>query len=358
MVDLLRLLLDGSDFPARWNCGNWTALHGYVHIISDLGTWGAYTAIPIVIAYFTMRRRDMPFPALFWVFGAFIFFCGSVHLMDAVLFYWPAYRLSGLLKLGTALASWAAVVALARVVPVALKYPGLESLNADLLRANRNLDEFAYVVSHDLKAPLRAIRSLAEWIGEDAKELNETSRADLQLLLGRTVRMEQLINGILRYSKVGRQTVPFRSMNADRVARQAIDDLALPQNAIVDIPDQLPVIMYDETMFQQVIQNLVENAVKYGDKPRTVVRITAKDTARFWEFRVADNGRGIGKEHYERIFRVFQSLSPRDGEDATGIGLAIVKKIVETSGGRVSVESTVGEGSTFTFTIAKPQASR
>lgn len=353
MIEFFRKLADVSDFPPRWVCGNWTPGHGYLHILSDIGTWGAYTATPIVIAYFVMRRRDFPFPKVFWLFGAFIFFCGSVHLMEAIIFYWPAYRISGLLKFGTAIVSWAAVFALVRVVPIALKYPGLEKLNRELVRANRDLDEFAYVVSHDLKAPLRGIRSLAEWIDEDSRGLSEASRNDLQLLLGRTQRMEQLINGILRYSKIGRAETVRRPVNADEVVRQVIDDLGPTENLAIDIPAPLPVIEYDETMLRQVIQNLLTNAIKYRDKPQAVIRITAHERASAWEFAVEDNGRGIEAEHFERIFRVFQSLNPPSHDEATGIGLAIVKKIVEHFGGSITVESTLGEGTAFRFTVPK-----
>lgn len=353
MLGFFSKLFDTSDFPARWVCGHWTTGHGYLHIMSDLGTWGAYTATPIVIAYFVMRRRDFPFPKVFWLFGAFIFFCGSVHLMEAIIFYWPAYRISGLLKLGTAIVSWAAVFALVRVLPDALKYPGLAKQNAELTRANRDLDQFAYVVSHDLKAPLRGIRSLAEWIDEDSANLSASSKEDLQLLLGRTRRMEQLINGILRYSKIGRPAVPRRAVDSDAVARAVIDDVNPPDYVTIDIPKPLPVIEYDDTMLRQVFQNLVTNAIKYGDKDRTTIAIACAEQPDAWEFAVSDNGRGIESEHYERIFRVFQSLNPRGDDESTGIGLAIVKRVVECFGGRVTVESTLGEGTIFRFTVPK-----
>jgi PAS domain S-box-containing protein len=119
MFDLLTDLFDASDFPERWRCGNWTAAHGWLHILSDLGVWSAYLAIPCVLVYFALRRRDLPFKAVFLLFGAFIVACGATHLMEAVIFWWPAYRLAGALKLSTALVSWATVVALIRITPQA-----------------------------------------------------------------------------------------------------------------------------------------------------------------------------------------------------------------------------------------------
>src|SRR5213075_630905 len=114
MFDFLSKLFDTSDFPARWHCGNWTAGHGWLHVLSDLGVWSAYVTIPCVLAFFTWRRRDIPFCAIFWLFGAFILACGTTHLMEAIIFWWPAYRLAGVVKLLTAVVSWATVFSLFR----------------------------------------------------------------------------------------------------------------------------------------------------------------------------------------------------------------------------------------------------
>lgn len=132
MLEFFQHLFDPSGFPARWTCGEWTAGHGWLHILSDLAIWGAYTAIPLVLAYFTVNRRDLPFSRIFWCFFLFILFCGTTHLIDAAMFWWPAYRLSGLVKLGTAVVSWATVLLLIRVTPEALKLPGMARLNQEL----------------------------------------------------------------------------------------------------------------------------------------------------------------------------------------------------------------------------------
>jgi hypothetical protein len=125
-------LFDLSDFPARWNCGNWSSIHGWTHIVADIAIFGAYLAIPLVLAFFVLRRRDVPFLPIFWLFAAFILFCGIGHLIEASLFWRPWYRLSALMKGGTALASWGTVVALFRILPGALALPGLAAVNADL----------------------------------------------------------------------------------------------------------------------------------------------------------------------------------------------------------------------------------
>ncbi|WP_442483055.1 ATP-binding protein [Aeoliella sp. SH292] len=133
VLDFLYKLFDTSDFPARWNCGHWTTGHGWLHILSDIAVWGAYTSIPVALVVFAKRRRDVPFKRIYLLFAAFILACGSVHLVEAIIFWQPIYRFSGLLKLLTAIVSWATVIALVRIAPQAMEWPGLKTSN-DALR--------------------------------------------------------------------------------------------------------------------------------------------------------------------------------------------------------------------------------
>ncbi len=132
MTELITQTFDTADFPARWQCGNWSDLHGWTHIVADVGIFGAYTAIPCVLGYFILRRRDVPFLPIFWLFVAFIFACGFGHLVEASIFFQPWYRFSGLIKVITAVVSWATVIALIPIVPKALSLPGLAAVNARL----------------------------------------------------------------------------------------------------------------------------------------------------------------------------------------------------------------------------------
>lgn len=132
LIEFLSSLFDTSDFPARWECGEWSVSHGWLHIVSDLFVFGAYLAIPILLAYFVLTRRHLPFPRVFWLFCAFIFACGTTHLMEAIIFWWPAYRLSGILKFATAIASWATVVAIVPLLPQALRLPELATRHSEL----------------------------------------------------------------------------------------------------------------------------------------------------------------------------------------------------------------------------------
>ena len=134
MDELLLNIFDTSDFPARWHCGRWTPTHGWLHVVSDIAIWGAYVTIPATLIFLVLRRRDVPFPRVFWLFGAFIVSCGTVHLVEATIFWWPAYRLSGAVKLFTAVVSWATVLALVPVIPQALRWPGLAAVNTQLMR--------------------------------------------------------------------------------------------------------------------------------------------------------------------------------------------------------------------------------
>ena len=131
MLDFLSKLFDTSDFPARWNCGQWETGHGWLHILSDLAIMAAYFAIPTsLLIYYLKKRRELPFPRMLWLFGAFIFSCGTTHLIEAIIYYHPIYRFSGLLKLITALVSWATVIAIVRIAPRAFKLPGMMRVNS------------------------------------------------------------------------------------------------------------------------------------------------------------------------------------------------------------------------------------
>lgn len=239
-----------------------------------------------------------------------------------------------------------------------------EQENAGLLQelrsANEELANFAYVVSHDLKAPLRAIGSLADWLSTDyADHFDDEGREHMRLLISRVHRMGGLIDGILAYSRIGRGTGEQRIVDLNEAVAEAIDLLGPPLSVRIAVQPGLPAVPAEPTRIRQVFGNLVSNAIKYMDKPEGRVEVACADAGDSWRFSVSDNGPGIEARHFERIFQLFQTLAPRDRVESTGVGLALVKKIVETAGGRVWVESTPGHGSTFHFTYPKlPQAAK
>jgi signal transduction histidine kinase len=227
-----------------------------------------------------------------------------------------------------------------------------EALIAALERSNRDLDQFAYVASHDLKAPLRGISNLSTWIEEDLDAvMTPETREQMALLRGRVQRMEALIDGVLQYARAGRARAAPERVDVGALVREAAELLAPPAGARVEVADDLPPVVAERVPLQQVFLNLVGNALKYAGRPDAVVRVGWRAARPGWpEFWVADNGPGIAPEYHERVFGIFQTLQSRDRVEGTGIGLSVVKKIVEGQGGRVWVESAAGAGATFRFT--------
>lgn len=228
----------------------------------------------------------------------------------------------------------------------------LKATLSQVEKANRELSNFAYIVSHDLKEPLRALNSLAKWIVDDyGDKFDEAGKEKIGLLINRVRRMNDLVEGILRYSRAGRIIQEASPQDLNRTVSEVISMLNPPAHISVSIVGTLPVIAYERSSMQQVFQNLIENAVKYIDKPEGSIKISAAKDGRFWKICVADNGPGIDEKDYEKIFQMFGVLQPRDKVEASGVGLAVVNKIVGMYGGKVWVESEVGKGSRFYFTI-------
>ena len=237
----------------------------------------------------------------------------------------------------------------------------LEQLNSELKQAvdkltaaNRDLADFAHVAAHDLKAPLRAIGSLAGMISQDYSGiLDEQGKQYLDTLVKRTQRMSELINGILRYSEVGKSASQKEKLDLDKLVEEVIAGLVVPQNIHVTFENKLPVVFSEKTYMIQIFQNLINNAVKYIDKLQGYVKVGCAEEGDFWKFYVSDNGPGIEEKYFKKIFNIFQTLNRRDEVESTGIGLSVVKKIVELNGGSVWIESVVGQGSSFYFTLPK-----
>ncbi len=223
-----------------------------------------------------------------------------------------------------------------------------------LEKVNKELKDFAYIISHDLKAPLRGIKTLADWIATDyAEKLGEDGKEQINLLLGRVDRMQSLIDGVLQYSRVGRVKEEIVQIDLNELMPNIMDTLAPPENITITIENELPTIVCEKTRVIQVFQNLLSNAIKFMDKPQGQIKISCSEENGFWRFSVADNGPGIEEKHFEKIFRMFETLSPRDGFESTGVGLTLVKRIVEMYGGEIWLQSERGFGSTFLFTLPK-----
>jgi PAS domain S-box-containing protein len=227
----------------------------------------------------------------------------------------------------------------------------LTQTNRALEKRNQELDQFAYVASHDLKAPLRAIANLSQWIEEDLDDrLNDENRYQMQLLRGRVNRLESLIEGLLQYSRVGRFQTEVETVDVEDLLAEVISSFTLPAGFTVIVEAGMPRIMTQRLLLLQVFSNLLSNAIKHHHRLDGRVTISVVERGKFYEFAVADDGPGIAPQYHEKIFGIFQTLEARDKVENTGVGLAIVKKIVEGHGGTICVESQVGRGATFRFT--------
>ncbi|MGE0325442.1 MAG: ATP-binding protein [Polyangiaceae bacterium] len=501
MLEFLLKLFDTDDFPARWHCGRWTDGHGWLHILSDLSIFAAYLAIPMVLATFVLKRKDVPFPRIIWLFVGFITSCGTVHLIEAIIFWHPVYRLDGVVKLVTALVSWSTVIALVPVIPRALSlrtpeslerevalrtrelaeekakleavlaslgvgvvvvdpegnvtlsnqagrrllgedvanvavgewttrydlrepdtgarlapndFPGLVALrekqaiaerdllvrpvsaeadgyftlsaqpiigeaelgavmvfadvtarrsmenqlqrtNRELERSNADLERFAYVASHDLQEPLRMVAMYTELLGERyAGQLDEKADKYIAYAIDGAQRMRRLIDDLLLFSRVQTSAKPASPTDLNAVVDEALELLAarVQESGAKIAREELPTLNADAAQLRQVLTNLIGNALKYvapGTTPEVHIRAERRDSE--WVISVKDNGLGVDPAHHGRIFEIFQRLHGREAYPGTGIGLAIVKRVIERHGGRVWLESELGAGATFCFSL-------
>jgi signal transduction histidine kinase len=229
---------------------------------------------------------------------------------------------------------------------------------AEAERRAQYLEQFAYVTSHDLKAPLRAVSNLAEWIEEDlADKLDDASRYQLTLLRDRVRRMHDLIEGLLEYSRVGGATEAEDHIDSRELVNEIIDSLSPPEGFKVKIKGEMPTLYADRLQLGQVFSNLISNSLKHHGGNKGKIRVTGESHEDNYQFCVCDDGQGIAPEYHDKVFLMFQSLEPSDFESSTGIGLALVKKIVEEHGGTIRLESAVGEGACFFFTWPKKRSS-
>ena len=229
-----------------------------------------------------------------------------------------------------------------------------ENLLIELEEVNQELKEFAYVVSHDLKAPLRAISSLAQWLSEDYKDkIDEDGQQQLQLLTQRVSRMHNFIEGILEYSRIGRIKVDKEEVDLNALIKDIHESLQPPAHFNIEVVSPLPKVYAERIRMEQLFQNLISNAIKYNDKEKGWVKISYEEQADFHIFRLQDNGCGIEEKYFNKIFQIFQTLQARDKFESTGIGLTIVKRIVQLYGGEITLHSKPPEGTTFEFSLKK-----
>jgi PAS domain S-box-containing protein len=237
---------------------------------------------------------------------------------------------------------------------VVLEITDRKQAQATLEAQNLELDNFAHIVSHDLKAPLRAIANLSQWIEEDLEgSLLSETQSQMTLLRKRVTRMAATIDGLLNYARIGRTTNSTTLVSVVELLAEIIDSLAPPPTFTIVILPPLPILKTNRLLLSQVFVNLISNSIKHHDRLDGKIHISCQECGDAYRFMVADDGPGIDPPYHDKIFQIFQSGSQKGSLDSTGIGLSIVKKVIETAGGSIQLESTIGQGATFYFTWPK-----
>ena len=374
-------LSTAAGFLPHGFCYQWRPELLWTHVMSDAVIALAYFSIPITLLYFLSKRKGLK---LWWVialFASFIVLCGATHVMGIYTVWEPAYGLSAGVKLATAVVSIATATAIVPLVPKALTLRTAQELEAanhalqqeiarraqaeealatkvtQLSQSNRELEQFAYVASHDLQAPLRSIVSFSSLLEKDCKgKVSEEADQCLQYIQSSGAHMQQLIRDLLELSKVGSaEAKPEEVRLADLVEKVTAvlsADLNSKGAEVVVEGAESPLLHVDRSQVQQLMQNLISNAIKFqrpGVKPR--VEIVSKQSEDQCHIIVRDNGIGIQPDQREKIFDIFQRLHGQSDYEGTGIGLSICRKVVEGHGGIIWVESEEGVGSEFHFTL-------
>lgn len=221
-------------------------------------------------------------------------------------------------------------------------------------KADDELSRFVYLASHDLKSPLPAMQNLISWIEEDlGEELSEQSKKHLMLLKGRASRMSSLLDGLIKYAHAEQLDSPVAIINTKKLIKEIVKELDPSGNFIVEYSDNLPVFKTAEVPLREVFSVLIDNSIKHHHLKKGHIAVGAQEKGKYYEFYVMDDGPGIEAEYHSRIFGLFQTLKPRDIFESTGVGLSIAKKIIESKGGKISLDSAKSKGATFRFTWPK-----
>ncbi len=227
-----------------------------------------------------------------------------------------------------------------------------ENLLSELAYQNQELNDYAHMVSHDLKSPLRSIDALTSWLKEDySDKLGDNGNKSIKLIRDNVEKMDALISGILNYSTISKNQTELYDVDTNKLVEGIIEDAIIPNHISITKLKVLPTVRANKFKLQQLFQNLIDNAIKYNDKEKGFIEIGCTDNTNFWQFYIKDNGKGIEDAYFDKIFETFQKLE--NTPNSSGIGLSIVKKIVHLYGGDIEVKSKINKGTTFYFTIKK-----
>lgn len=383
------------------HCYLWRPEVLWLHVLADGSIAISFCVIPLALLYLARHRPDLRYSWILYLFGGFIFFCGTSHALSIVTIWVPIYRLEGIWKVATAAISACTAILIWPLVPHVLQLPStrdyrqrnrelqaeverreraerelqllnerleqtvgertrelearrreLSHANSTLERTAEELESYASVISHDLKAPLRGISNLVRWLREENPALRSGTSAEHVDAIQREVeRMRDMIEGLLRYARADRLSTP-EPIDPNALLRDLLSSLAV-EDARITVEGTLPNICYDPIQLMQVFQNLLGNAIAHALHPRPRVSIGAEASAEDVTFWVEDDGPGIPPQHHARAFEIFQRLDSRPALQGDGMGLAIVKKIVETNEGRIWLETSRWGGLRVKFSVPR-----
>lgn len=230
--------------------------------------------------------------------------------------------------------------------------PQREQLLQKLKYQNEQLNDYAHLVSHDLKSSLRSLSALLTWVKDDCREkIGEESIGNFNLMEAKIEKMDKFLEDIINYSEIGTTSLKTTTVDLNKKVYNIINSIYIPQNISVVVKDDLPVLKGDARRLRQVFQNLISNAVNFNNNENGLVEIGVEEAEYFFTFSIKDNGQGIPKEYHEKIFNTFTTLGYQ--EKSTGMGLSVVKRVLDHYGGEIWLESEVSSGSIFYFTIPK-----
>jgi len=367
-----------ADWPARWHCGNWSDFHGWLYILSDISIWAAYFAIPFLLYRIVNKRKDIPFLKVFWLFIAFILLCGTSHLLDALIFWWPAYRLSALVRLATGLVSIFTVYALYKIIPLIGNLRTLAQLEAEIEERKKaeqeadrqqvlklateelmaKKDEFMSIASHELKTPITSVKASLQVLQRMAAK-NEALVETVPFVekAARQVnKLTDIIHELLDVTRVqaGKLELHQTEFNLIELVEECVEQCqAEDGNQKIKIEGEKTVMVNaDRNRVEQVISNLLTNAIKYSPSHKQIsISIERRDNS-LVKISVKDQGIGIPADKIENVFDRFYRVENNSPHlSGLGLGLYISSEIIKRHGREIGVESTPEKGSVFWFTL-------
>ncbi|QRQ99932.1 sensor histidine kinase [Dyadobacter sandarakinus] len=370
-------IFDTKDWPARWHCGEWSDFHGWLYIASDLLIWASYFLIPFFLMRVAMQRRDFPFPKTIWLFIAFIILCGTSHLLDAIMFWVPMYRLSALVRLGTAIVSLGAVYYLSRIVPNILLIRSVADLQKEIDERNiveeklqetqrsliRSMDQlerqhaqlknFTHILSHNLRNHSSNISQLTNFIDEENLDANNSEI--FQKIQGVSRLLNNTLDDLSQVIRIRENKLENEGLDIQEVTREVLTVMSEGlKESETDVNTEFSErkVSFPKIYLESILMNLISNGIKYrkDNEPAQIALKMYVNEEGVKELEYMDNGKGINLDlHADKIFGLYKTFHKH--KEANGVGLFLIKNQIEAQGGRIQVSSKVNQGTTFKITF-------